>query len=199
MSSHHFVREGQEPAVWVLGTEFSEEILGTLLEWSPIVIVTLPAVKRLLSLQIKIDRILSAENDEDTQRFFSSLYPIEWVNTNDIYSYLWKKIEEAPTYIYITGLDNHQLQKLFCETPEHLRQYIIGITLTEKWICPPAVWTKWLAKGQVFSLSGKTSDWSIQGKILREKGFFLSGEDQLLQFKNLSNQCFIEHLQILSP
>ncbi|MFD2144372.1 hypothetical protein [Mucilaginibacter antarcticus] len=36
MSSHHIVREKQEPALLVLGLDgFDEEQLGQLLEWSP--------------------------------------------------------------------------------------------------------------------------------------------------------------------
>ena len=40
MSSHHIVKEKQEPALYIhqLG-DFNEEFLGQLLEWSPTVIV----------------------------------------------------------------------------------------------------------------------------------------------------------------
>ena len=41
MSSHHIVREKQEPALLVLGlNNFSTELLGQLLEWNPTVITT---------------------------------------------------------------------------------------------------------------------------------------------------------------
>ena len=41
MSSHHIVRDDQEPALIIAnGASCSNELLGQLLEWSPIVIVT---------------------------------------------------------------------------------------------------------------------------------------------------------------
>ena len=46
MSSHHIVREKQEPALLVLGLDdFPDELLGQLLEWSPTVIVTADTVE----------------------------------------------------------------------------------------------------------------------------------------------------------
>ncbi|HEY4324088.1 MAG TPA: thiamine diphosphokinase [Mucilaginibacter sp.] len=63
MSSHHIVREKQEPALLVLGLDnFPEEQLGQLLEWSPTVITTLHTAEKLNSYGIKIDWIVT--NDE---------------------------------------------------------------------------------------------------------------------------------------
>jgi thiamine pyrophosphokinase len=80
MSSHHIVREKQEPALLILGlTNFSSEQLGQLLEWSPTVIATPLIAEELNSLGLKIDWIIgdsyveifqsdvkniAAENDE---------------------------------------------------------------------------------------------------------------------------------------
>ncbi len=60
MSSHHIVREKQEPALLVLGLDsFSDELLGQLLEWSPTVIVTELTAERINAYGIKIDWIIS--------------------------------------------------------------------------------------------------------------------------------------------
>lgn len=60
MSSHHIVREKQEPALLVLGLDnFDEELLGQLLEWSPTVITTPRTAEKLNSLGIKIDWIIT--------------------------------------------------------------------------------------------------------------------------------------------
>jgi len=59
MSSHHIVREKQEPALLVLGLDnFSDELLGQLLEWSPTVITTIQTAERLTTYGIKIDLII---------------------------------------------------------------------------------------------------------------------------------------------
>lgn len=68
MSSHHIVREKQEPALLVLGLDgFDDELLGQLLEWSPTVITTLLTAEKLNSYGIKIDWIITDGGDEIEQ------------------------------------------------------------------------------------------------------------------------------------
>ncbi|MCD8741431.1 thiamine pyrophosphokinase [Mucilaginibacter roseus] len=60
MSSHHVVREKQEPALLVLGLNtFSDELLGQLLEWSPTVIATPDTAEQLHAYGIKIDWLIT--------------------------------------------------------------------------------------------------------------------------------------------
>ena len=56
MSSHHIVREKQEPALYIhhLGN-FDEELLGQLLEWSPTLIVAASEYEKVISLGLKVD------------------------------------------------------------------------------------------------------------------------------------------------
>ena len=62
MSSHHIVREKQEPALLILDfTSFNEEYLGQLLEWSPTVIIPLSLFEKVMSMGIKVDAILTQE------------------------------------------------------------------------------------------------------------------------------------------
>jgi thiamine pyrophosphokinase len=62
MSSHHIVREKQEPALLVLGMDnFDDELLGQLLEWSPTLIATPMIAEKLISLGIKIDLVITDE------------------------------------------------------------------------------------------------------------------------------------------
>jgi thiamine pyrophosphokinase len=68
MSSHHIVREKQEPALLVLGLDnFDDEQLGQLLEWSPTLIATPLVAEQLNSLGIKIDWIITDDGDGDLQ------------------------------------------------------------------------------------------------------------------------------------
>lgn len=60
MSSHHIVREKQEPALLVFGLDnFDDEQLGQLLEWSPTLIAAPLIAEKLISLGIKIDWIIT--------------------------------------------------------------------------------------------------------------------------------------------
>ena len=64
MSSHHIVREKQEPALLVLGVDhFPEEQLGQLLEWSPTVITTPHTAEKLDSFGIKVDWVIANEDN----------------------------------------------------------------------------------------------------------------------------------------
>jgi thiamine pyrophosphokinase len=68
MSSHHVVREKQEPALLVLGLDnFTDELLGQLLEWSPTVITTPQTAEKLNAYGIKIDWIITNDADEVLQ------------------------------------------------------------------------------------------------------------------------------------
>jgi len=68
MSSHHIVREKQEPALLVLGLDnFSDELLGQLLEWSPTVICTQLTAEKLHAYGIKIDWIISNDINQNLQ------------------------------------------------------------------------------------------------------------------------------------
>ncbi|MDB4924485.1 thiamine pyrophosphokinase [Mucilaginibacter sp.] len=74
MSSHHIVREKQEPALLVLGLDnFTDELLGQLLEWSPTLIVTPLIAEKLNSYGIKIDWVITDEIDESLQSDIKSL------------------------------------------------------------------------------------------------------------------------------
>jgi thiamine pyrophosphokinase len=59
MSSHHIIRDKQEPALVVAnGAACSEALLGELLEWSPYILALDGALPRLTALGIKVDEVL---------------------------------------------------------------------------------------------------------------------------------------------
>jgi hypothetical protein len=63
MSSHHFVREGQEPALLIINA-LSQELAAPLLEWAPHVVVVDDALPEIISWGIKIDFVLAAAGTE---------------------------------------------------------------------------------------------------------------------------------------
>ena len=64
MSSHHIIRDKQEPALLIMQLdEFSSENLGQLLEWSPTVLVNGNIYEEADSLGIKIDAVITADPD----------------------------------------------------------------------------------------------------------------------------------------
>ena len=85
MSSHHIVREKQEPALLIANGESCDpECLGQLLEWSPFVVVLDNAIWRVMDLGIKADVLLGDFDRElDVTAVQSAQYPIEVIHTPD--------------------------------------------------------------------------------------------------------------------
>ncbi|TAE40854.1 MAG: thiamine diphosphokinase [Runella slithyformis] len=85
MSSHHIIRDKQEPALLIAnGESCSFELMGQLLEWSPFVVVLDGAAQRVLDLGIKIDVLLGDfDHNFDPQRMLQQQFPMEIVHTPD--------------------------------------------------------------------------------------------------------------------
>lgn len=85
MSSHHIVREKQEPALIIANGEACQrDLLDQLLEWSPVVVVLDSAIYRVLDLGIKVDVWIG---DFEDQHDFDSIreyqHPIKIIHTPD--------------------------------------------------------------------------------------------------------------------
>src|SRR5688572_2197525 len=61
MSSHHFVKEGQEPALFIVD-EVPFDAIASLLEWVPLVLVADTALNIVSQWDIKIDVILQGDS-----------------------------------------------------------------------------------------------------------------------------------------
>lgn len=85
MSSHHIVRDEQEPALLIANGEACHpELLGQLLEWSPVVVVLDSAIWRVLDLGIKVDVLLGDfDRNLDLDTIRAQQYPLEIVHTPD--------------------------------------------------------------------------------------------------------------------
>ena len=85
MSSHHIVKDDQEPALIIAnGASCATELMGQLLEWSPWVIVLDSAIERVLPLNIKVDVVLGDfDQDLDIDKIRKLQYPIEIIHTPD--------------------------------------------------------------------------------------------------------------------
>lgn len=113
MSSHHIVRDDQEPALIIAnGAECSRELLDQLLEWSPMVIVLDSAIERVLDLEIKIDVLLGDfDRGFDPEYYKEKQYPLEIVyapdqNKTDLekaFDYLIEKGHKAANVVWATG------------------------------------------------------------------------------------------------
>ena len=85
MSSHHIVRDDQEPALIIAnGESCSIDLLHQLLEWSPLVIVLDAAIDRVLELNIKVDVLIGDfDRNFDFQKYQTAQYPIKIIAIED--------------------------------------------------------------------------------------------------------------------
>ena len=85
MSSHHFVKEQQEPAVFILNTEeISFETVSPLLEWVPTVLVWQDCVEVVLIWGIKVDVILATTAFQKANlHLLEEQYPVRFLTVSD--------------------------------------------------------------------------------------------------------------------
>lgn len=113
MSSHHIVRDDQEPALIIAnGAECSKELMGQLLEWSPLVIVLDSAIERVINLGIKVDVLLGDfDRGFEPEQYRDMQYPLEIVHTPNqdktdlekAFDYLIDRKIPAVNVIWATG------------------------------------------------------------------------------------------------
>ena len=82
MSSHHIIREKQEPALLIMHLDhFEHDHLGQLLEWSPSIIVSDEVYELTDSIGIKIDAVLTSDKNisvqSDTRIIDTGTNPLE--------------------------------------------------------------------------------------------------------------------------
>ena len=113
MSSHHIVRDDQEPALIIAnGAACQPELLGQLLEWSPLVVVLDSAMERVMELDIKVDVLLGDfDRDFEPEKYQTEQFPIEIIHTPDqnktdlekAFDYLIKRNIPAVNVVWATG------------------------------------------------------------------------------------------------
>ncbi len=163
MSSHHIVRDDQEPALIIAnGASCNEELLGQLLEWSPLVIVLDSAIERVLELGIKVDVLLGDfDRGFDAEYYKESQYPIEIVHTPNqdktdlekAFDFLIDKGHKAANVIWATGKRaDHTITNItnIVRYRENLK--IVLFDDHSKIFLLPNKFEKWYPKNSVISL-----------------------------------------------
>ena len=113
MSSHHFVRDKQEPALIIAnGEECSNEVLNQLLEWNPFVLVLDGALDRVLMKGVKVDAVIGDFDSINVNRLsVEDEQHIEWLvdedqDTTDLekgLKYLHDNGHKAANIVWSTG------------------------------------------------------------------------------------------------
>ncbi len=163
MSSHHVVRDTQEPALIIAnGEACSNELLSQLLEWNPIVMVLDGALDRVLELGIKID-IVSGDFDrqKNPEALLKHQYPVEIIHTPDQdKTDLEKGIEilisrnhKAINIVWATGRrSDHTITNITNLTHFANEATLVMYDDYSKIYCLPKGFEKWYSAGTPLSL-----------------------------------------------
>lgn len=163
MSSHHIVRDDQEPALIIAnGAECSTELMGQLLEWQPVVIVLDSAIERVLNLGIKVDVLLGDfDRGFEPEKYRESQYPLEIVHTPDqdktdlekAFDYLIARGIPAVNVIWATGRRaDHNITNITNIVRYRDRLKIVMLDDHSKIFLLPQKFEKWYPAGTPLSL-----------------------------------------------
>jgi thiamine pyrophosphokinase len=163
MSSHHVIRDEQEPALIIAnGESCSFELMGELLEWSPLVVVLDSAIHRVLELNIKVDVLLGDfDRNFDAEKIREQQYPIEIVHTPDqdktdlekAFDYLIGRGFPAANVVWATGRRaDHTITNITNIVRFRGQLKIVIIDDYSKVFLLPKTYEKWYPKGTPISL-----------------------------------------------
>ena len=178
MSSHHIVRDDQEPALIIAnGAECSKELMGQLLEWSPLIIVLDNAIERVIEMGIKVD-VLLGDFDEgfNPEKYKEMQYPLEIVYTPDqektdlekAFDYLIERNIPAVNVIWATGRRaDHTITNITNIVRYRNKLKIVILDDHSKIFLLPAKFEKWYPAQTLISLIpiGKVSGIKTQNLL----------------------------------
>ena len=163
MSSHHIVRDDQEPALIIAnGAACSNELLGLLLEWSPLVVVLDSAICRVMKLNIKVDVLLGDfDRDFNANYYKETQFPIEIVSTPNqdktdlekAFDYLIEREIPAVNVVWATGKrSDHTITNLTIIAKYRNLLKIVIFDDHSKVFLLPRKFQKWYPKNTIISL-----------------------------------------------
>lgn len=163
MSSHHIVRDDQEPALIIAnGAACSNELLGLLLEWSPLVVVLDSAISRVMKLNIKVDVLLGDfDRDFNVNYYKETQFPIEIVSTPNqdktdlekAFDYLIEREIPAVNVVWATGKrSDHTITNLTIIAKYRNLLKIVIFDDHSKVFLLPRKFQKWYPKNTIISL-----------------------------------------------
>lgn len=170
MSSHHIVREDQEPALIIdeLNSVSSDQ-LGQLLEWSPTIIAHCDNVRLLVERGIKVD-VLFADKPVDLPQDHVTILPL-----------LGVFMEEALRYLVTRGYRAANVMSNVID-PEKLLQYAHTITITllgngQRIFAVKSGFSKWKSKGEAIHVYNDDSVVSTEGLLQQGTDQYLTESD----------------------
>ena len=183
MSSHHIIRENQEPALLIVDIQaINEELLGQLLEWSPMLMTTDEYLDFFLARSIKIDVVFSTiaipqtTLQEDTVVIPSSQASLY----QDVSIYLVSKNQFS---LHVLCNEAFFEQKLFNDE----RFTVVAFSNHIRYIST-TIFEKWLPKGQILLLDDADGIYSKERLIPTGENEYQVAEDGFVRISAWDGQ-----------
>ena len=191
MSSHHVVRDQQEPAIFIQDTDsVNFEIVESLLEWSPNVIVQADQLDKVLAWGIKIDIVVGETFSKISRNKLLNKMPLTFLETSNdsqisssVYNYLISKDYSALNILSGSTID-------FDGVPNEIN--IVFFSYGWRWVqVTSGQYSKWMMKNQRLKLPVH-----IETKNLIEvaDGIWNVSEDGIVMVQTTSNSWIGEEL-----
>lgn len=187
MSSHHIVKEKQEPALYIheFGA-FNEEYLGQLLEWSPTLIVLANEYEKVVSLGLKVDIVVgNLEAGVELQENIS-IIPQQKNGIEDAMEFLVE--EKYPAVNVISKISS--FDDLTCYLPDI---NLVLFTDKSKHYAIKDGFSVWKPVGTIF-LIDIIAYFEADNLMQQETGEFVVVEDGMVNFRFKAPYLFIGEL-----
>lgn len=158
MSSHHFVREGQEPALLIADAEADEQIMA-MLEWSPLIMVAERALPKVASWGIRIDVVFvdSSAGRRDVETTDALLLNMDVGEVIPVSDNLPNAVAT-----YLNGRSEQGLQVIIKNPRDHLDDWELDQRLMVTLLDPSVRWSritsrhyeKWMPGNSLLYLAG---------------------------------------------
>lgn len=189
MSSHHIVREKQEPALLILSlSNFSEELLGQLLEWSPTVITSIAVAEKLNAMGIKVDKVIV--DSEELQNVQSD---VKYLISNG------QPLLTAAMDFLIA--ENYAAVNIIAEDEplQYFEPFISAINIVilhgDNKIYPvTSGFSKWLPAGELIRIHSSVTDLTATGLKCVATGNFITTDDGVFALHFKEPYIFISEL-----
>lgn len=174
MSSHHVIRENQEPALIIQNFNALDlESLGQLLEWSPTLVTNEDSLDNLLSEGIKVDVLFSNKVISDIQEH-TKVVPLEG--------------DFLAASLHYLKQHNHQAVNIITDNiPAGISSFakdsnIVLFYQNKRFVFVHTAFEKWKPKGEYLYIDESLLK-SFQGLDYRGEGTFITCNDGFIQLE----------------
>lgn len=187
MSSHHIIREKQEPALYIhdLGN-FNEEYLGQLLEWSPTLIVSDLFYEKAISMGLKVDAVATASKEQIFQEN-TKIIPVRTEALDAVLDFLIAEKYQAVNVIDLAS-NLRELGSYIAEIN------IVVFTEREKAYAIKSGFKIWKPKGSTFKI--EVVSYFETSNLMQEEegGDFVVINDGFVEFNFTTEYLFISEI-----